>query len=77
MTENIRFKRDYVSKQYSGSWPARVAAMPDWQVSIIYRRMVYGGKKRKGDKYRVHGGEQISIFDILKENDSDENIGNQ
>lgn len=28
--------RDYVSRQYGGSWPQKVARMPDYQVTALY-----------------------------------------
>lgn len=32
--------REYVSRQYGGDWPQKVAKMPDYQVASIYHRLL-------------------------------------
>lgn len=62
--------REYVSRQYSGTWPERVRKMPDYQVATIYHRMLDeldNVKKQpmnpKITKTEVHGGLQLSFFE--------------
>lgn len=62
--------REYVSRQYSGTWPERVRKMPDYQVATIYHKMIDEldsvKKKPKNPKItetEVRGGLQLSFFE--------------
>ena len=62
--------REYVSRQYGGSWPDRVREMPDNQVAAIYGKMVDELERLKNTeipkKMRetdVRGGIQLSFFE--------------
>jgi hypothetical protein len=55
--------RAYVSKQYGGSWPQRVALMPDDQVAAIYLKMLERNDKLKDDSREVRGGKQLNMFE--------------
>lgn len=62
--------REYVSRQYGGSWREKVKKMPDEQVACIYHRMMdeldtlkkvpASPKLRETD---TDGGDQLSFFD--------------
>lgn len=55
--------RAYVSKQYGGSWPQKVAHMPDDQVAAIYLKMLERDGKLKDDSREVRGGKQLNMFE--------------
>lgn len=62
--------REYVSQQYSGSWPNKVRRMPDYQVAAIYRNMMKALDKVKSEpktpkltETEVRGGLQLSFFE--------------
>ena len=52
----------YVAKQYGGSWPQKVARMPDEQVTAIYYKMIERDEKLERDAQEVRGGEQLCLF---------------
>ena len=55
--------RDYVSRLYGGSWPQRVARMPDEQVAAIYLKRIERRRKMEEDSVEVRGGKQINMFE--------------
>lgn len=67
---SIDLMREYVSRQYNGTWPEKVRRMPDYQVTAIY----YSMKKKLEETQRqprnpmimeteVRGGRQLSFFE--------------
>ena len=52
--------REYVSKQYPGSWPMKVQRMPDYQVFRIYKRMTEETPKKK----KEDDGVQLNMFQL-------------
>lgn len=57
--------RDYVSRQYGGNWPQKVAKMPDSQVACIYYKMLDKAGKLEKDKQKQEtaGGRQLCMFE--------------
>lgn len=69
----IGYKREYVSRQYGGDWPEKVRKMPDYQVAMIYQRMLneMHELKKKPKRFRlrkteVRGGQQLCLFEGKK-----------
>lgn len=62
---SVMIMRDFVSKQYGGSWPMKVARMPDYQVISIYYGMKSKAEKLKANKNAadILEPKQLSIFD--------------
>lgn len=66
----IDLMREYVSGQYSGTWPEKVKRMPDYQVAAIFRSMrrklEEAQRKPKNPMITetdVRGGDQLSLFE--------------
>lgn len=57
---SIAIMRDYVGKQYGGSWPEKVRRMPDYQVASIYRKMIDQAERKKKQPEKYH---QMSMFE--------------
>ena len=67
---SMAIMREYVSRQYGGSWREKVKKMPDKQVARIYLRMICeldNLKKNKEEhrlrKTEVKGGSQLYLFE--------------
>ena len=67
---SMEIMREFVSRQYGGSWREKVKKMPDNQVASIYHRMIFelDVMKSKPENPRlrmteVGGGDQLSFFD--------------
>lgn len=59
--------RDYVSRQYGGSWPQKVARMPDEQVACIYHKMMEKEGRLKENAKQIRGGQQLSMFEATED----------
>lgn len=60
---SVEIMRDHVSKLYGGSWPQRVARMPDEQVAAIYLKRLDRKKQMDIDAVEVRGGKQLNMFE--------------
>lgn len=65
---SIAAKREYVSRQYGGTWARKVEAMPDNQVLAIYFKMIKEEPQKCLDPviesdYLNKDGLQLSFFE--------------
>lgn len=55
--------RDYVSRQYGGNWPKKVAKMPDEQVARIYYRLLEKAGKLERNRRKPEEEGQLCMFE--------------